>query len=98
MIELTDRTVGIAKESSGVFVVMLYAKWCPICTGMSYYLDCLADRHGFTAGKVDLNANARTLNEHVPTKIPYFIVYNNGVQVDLAQGKVNLEELIRPLL
>ena len=98
MIELTDRTVDIATDSSGVFVVMLYTKWCPICTGMGYYLDNLADRHGFTAGRVDLNANARTLNKYVPTKIPYFIIYNNGVQVELAQGKVNLEEIIRPLL
>jgi len=98
MIELTDKTFGIVTESSGTFILELYTDYCNPCKMVAADLVKFEQKSDVRVGKINAvryPAIARQCKlEHIPT----IILFIDGEERERFVGRINFEEVVKPLL
>ena len=98
---VTDAGFGEAVAwRQGVVVVDFWAAWCPPCRALGPVIDELAQKYKGTVkvGKLDADANRRTVVQYDISSLPTILLFKNGKAVDSSiglQGKAALELMIR---
>jgi len=94
MFEITDKELKMIGASEGLFVLLLYTDYCPICKQMATELRKLSDKLNFGAGRIDMLHNPKAVGHLIPVGIPTLIIFENGVITERHKGKVDIETLV----
>ncbi|MBE0432863.1 thioredoxin [candidate division WOR-3 bacterium] len=98
--ELTDNDFHQEVDRSAIpYLVDFWAIWCPPCAMVAPILEEIArDYDGkLSIGKINVDNEIKTANEHVIQNIPTMIVFNQGKEVERIIGALPKDQIVKKL-
>ncbi|OPX75129.1 MAG: thioredoxin [Methanosaeta sp. PtaB.Bin018] len=85
---VTDETLDSAARQYPVFILDCWAEWCGPCRMLGPIIEELARelKGKVVFGKLNVDQNMQTANEHRISAIPTLLVFKNGKLVDKLVG------------
>jgi thioredoxin 1 len=89
IVDLTEATYGDYIQSRELVLVDFFAQWCPPCQKFMLVFPRLEEAlKDLPVGlaKVDIDANKSLSTNMNIEKVPTFVIYKNGVEIDRWSG------------